>query len=465
MAVQVGAGTSDTAMSAPVPAATAETIAPEPAARPVARRRRLTGIAATLTAANILGSATGFITGPLLARALGPAGRGDLAAIVVPLTLAPSLLGLGISTYAYRQLPAGRSVGDVLGSLGLPLLLIGLLAASAAVPIADEFADGRATVRAGLIVVFGLMPVLMVGNLLLTSLAALERWRRVVLGSVIPFLTALLGIVTMYAIGDLTVATAAAATIAGSVLCIAPGAPLLWEGRLRFRRSLSGAGLRFGIKSWIGGLAATANGRLDQLLMITAVPPRELGLYAVATTIAGASGLVSGALAPPLMTRIASGETYLMSQAVRMMLVSTVILNLVLASVTPLLLAVLFGPQFRDAFPMVLILLAAQVWLSGASVLSSALQADGAPLIPTIAELLALVVTIGGLFALLPPLGGIGAAIVSFAAYGTSFIVQVTIAHRRVGVALHEFLVPTRADARWARRCVADVLMKVKLAS
>jgi O-antigen/teichoic acid export membrane protein len=409
----------------------------------------VTSVAAWLAAANVLGAATGFITGPLIARAVGASGRGDLAAITVPLVLAPAILGLGLTGYSYRSLPRGRAVGEVIASLGLPLLLLGLLAAACAVPVSDALAGGRPDVRTWLLIVFLMMPLLLIGSLFATSLIVLERWRAVVVTSITPFVVACVGIVGLDITGNLTVSTAAAATLAGSLLALIPGIPLLAESRLRFRASIARAGLNFGLKGWIGGLALLANARLDQLVMITSVAPRELGLYVVANTISGASGLASGGLAPPLMARVAAGETAMMAQAVRIMLLATVCLNVVLAAVTPVMLSVLFGPQFSDAFPMVLILLVAQVPLVGATVLSGALQADGAPLIPTVGEGIALLITVPGLILLLGPLGGIGAAIISCAAYAASFTFQVGMARRRLRLPVREFLVPTRADVRW----------------
>ncbi|HZV73367.1 MAG TPA: oligosaccharide flippase family protein [Conexibacter sp.] len=428
-------------------------------------RVRVSGIVAGLTAANVLGAASGFITGPLLARALGASGRGDLAAVVVPLALAPAVLSLGIPAFAYRELPRGRPVEEVVGSLGLPLLLIGLLAAAAAIPVADALAGGRETIRAFLIVGFLSMPLVLVGGLLSSSLAALERWRVVIVMSAIPFGGTFAAIVALYALGELTVATAAGATIGASLIALAPGFRLLVRPRRPvFHLALARRGVSFGVKSWVGGLAQIANLRLDQLLMITAVAPRELGLYAVATTISGASGLATGALSPPLMTRIAGGETHLLPQAVRIVVAATVGLNLALALITPTLLALLFGPQFRDAVPMALVLLAANVPFAGASVLSSGLQADGAPLIPSVGEGIALVITVAGLVMLLGPLGGVGAAIVSLAAYGASFLFQLAMARRRTRVPLSEFLVPSRADVRWARGLLSGVGLRRRAA-
>ena len=418
---------------------------------------------ARLTVASALSAATGFITGPLLARALGASGRGDLQAIIVPLQLAAFALSFGITAFAYRTLPRGRTVDEVIPSLGLPLLVIGLIMAAVSVPVADVLAAGRPTVRTYLIIGFVATPLALLIGLLSSSLAALERWRAVVAMSVIPFAVPFAAIVSLYAIGRLTVATAAAATIAGSLLAVLPGLPLLFSVRKPvFRLSLAKGGFSFGVRSWLGGLAQTANLRLDQVLMITLVPARQLGLYAVATTISGAFGLVSGSVSPPLMARIGAGERHLMPQAVRMTIMVTVGMNLAVACVTPILLPVLFGQDFRAATPMALVLLAASVPLAGAAVLSTALQADGVPLIPSIGEGIALVVTVVGLILLLAPLQGIGAAIVSFAAYSASFVFQLVMARRRIEAPLSEFLRPSRDDVQWLRDRVTGLTQRLR---
>jgi O-antigen/teichoic acid export membrane protein len=418
-----------------------------------------------LTVANALAGAAGLITGPLLARALGASGRGDLAAILVPFSLAPSVLSLGIPAYAYRELPRGRPVDEIIGSLGLPVLALGIAGALAAVPVADALAGGRGTVRLFLVIGFLSMPIVTVAGLVASSLGALERWRRVVATRLIPFVVAFAAIIVLYAVGRLTVATAAAATLLGALLSLLPGLSLLTErGRPVFRLAVAREGVGFGLKSWVGGLAMIANARLDQLLMITVVAPRELGLYAVATTLAGASTLATGALAPPLMTRMAAGQTYLLPQALRITLAATVALNMTLGLATPVLLPALFGPEFHDAVAMAIVLLAANVSFAGASILSAALQADGAPLIPSLGEGIALVVTVAGLAALLGPLGGLGAAIVSLAAYTASFVFQLIMARRRIDAPLTAYLLPSRVDLRWARNLLTHTSREVNAA-
>lgn len=413
---------------------------------------RLGSVVARLTGANVLGAAAGLATGPLLARALGAGGRGDLAAVLIPLALAPYILSLGIPAFANRELPRGRPINEVVGALGLTLFALGLVGAAAAVPVAEALAEGRETVRLGLIVSFVLLPVLMVGGLLYASLAGLERWHRVVAARLTSMLVPLVAIVGLYAFDRLTVGTAAASVILGAVLSLIPGLPLLIEGgRPVFRPAVAKEGISFGVKTWIGSLALIANSRLDQLVMITVVSSRELGLYAVAVTLAGASTLVTGAVTPPLTARVAAGEPELVPRVTRVTLAASLALGLLLAAVAPVLLPALFGSEFSDAVPATLVLLVAAVPLAGSGILTAGLQADGAPLIGSAAEGVAIVMTVVGLALFLRPYGGLGAAGVSLAAYSASFAFQLFMATRRFGVPPMTFIMPTGTDLRWAR--------------
>ena len=412
---------------------------------------RVIAVVAGLTGINALGAAAGLITGPILARALGADGRGDLAAILVPFALAPYILSVGIPAYAQRELPRGRPVNEVVGSLAVPLVLLGLLGALAGVPIADALAEGRSTVRLLLLVAFATLPVLLPGVMLYACLGGLQRWRAVSVARLTPLFVALAADVVLYAIGRLTVGSAAAFTIIGALLGLLPSLPLLREGRPAFVPAIAREGLAFGARTWVGSLATIVNGRVDQLLMITVVAPRELGLYAVATTLAGASTLLVTAVAPPLMARISAGNPGLLPQALRMTLAAAFIINLLLALTAPLLLPLLFGSDFEGAVPMTIILLAAAVPLTGSGVLTAALQADGAPLLASMGEGIALVLTLAGLAVALRPWGGVGAAVVSLVSYSASFLYQLVMAGRRLGEPLRHFLLPVTADLRLAR--------------
>jgi O-antigen/teichoic acid export membrane protein len=103
-------------------------------------------------------------------------------------------------------------------------------------------------------------------------------------------------------------------------------------------------------------------------------------------------------------------------------LVITLPLSAIAAILSPKLLPLLFGPQFREAVPATIILLIGTVILGCNYILSDGLRGLGYPLIPSIAELAGLVVTVGGLLLVLRTLGILGAAWVSLASYNTTLL-------------------------------------------
>jgi O-antigen/teichoic acid export membrane protein len=421
-------------------------------------RTRIVRVVGALASVNAITAAAGLITGPLQARALGAAGRGDLAAILVPLTFTAHVLSLSIGAYASRETARGMPVRDIVGSLGGILIAIGLVGGTAGFFLADEIAAGRSTVETFLKIGFALMPLSLFLGLAYSMLGGLEAWRQLAAARLIPVVVGVSGIVTLYLTDALTVATAAAVTLTGSLAsCVPVISQLRGRGWPRFKPRIARESVIFGLKTWVGNLAAMANMRLDQLVMIPTVPPRELGLYAVAVTLAGMPYILTGALGPPLITRVAQGDRALVPRALRVVLGVVSVATVVLGALTPLLLPLVFGSEFAAAIDMALVLLLAGIPSAGVLVLMSALVAAGRPGTSSIGELLALSVTGVGLLLVLEPLGGLGAALVSLAAYSANFGLQLITAQRVFGGPLQEYVVPRWEDARWlALRLVRD---------
>jgi O-antigen/teichoic acid export membrane protein len=430
---------------------------------PARRRPSLASVVGRLSAVNVMILLLGFVTGPLQARALGPSGRGTLAAILLPLTLAPTVLSLGLGTYIIREAARGRKLGVLVGSVGSLLVLIGVIAATAGPAVAGLFAGGRDVVYVYVLAGFLLMPISMASWVLIDIANGLERWRSLVYTRLIPPVVSVIGIVVLYAFDRLTVASAAVISIAGGLLAVVPLLGLAKEvGRPRFDRAVAGEGVSFGLRAWLGGLGSLANLRLDQILMTRLVAPQELGLYVVAVTVSGffVNPVVS-AMQSALAPRFAAGDPKLVARVVRTTLLGVLVMGVAVAAVTPVLVTVLFGSAFRDSIPLAWILIAGSIPLAGVSVLSSALTIGGHPGFSAVSELVALTVTIPALVIALPQYGATGAAVVSGVAYAVNLAFLAFGAHRHLRVPWRELMVVRRTDladlGAVARRMLAAV--------
>ncbi len=280
--------------------------AAQPSRRP---RERLLRTAGKFTIVNAIVSLSALLTGPLQARALGPAGRGELAAILVPLAIAPVIAELGLGTYASVQAARGRNLGRLVGTVATLMVVLGAIGAAVGLLLTDRLAEGRDTVALYLTIGFCLMPLSALLNLVVGLNSGLERWNAVLtIRLILPVGTALIFLV-LYVADALTVASAATVAIVLSIVAALAGlGAFRGMPKLRFDRAIARQGFSFGLKVWTTSIAAMTNARLDQLLMVTLVSSKDLGYYAVAVTYGTLPSIVSRTVAGPLLPRVAGGD-------------------------------------------------------------------------------------------------------------------------------------------------------------
>jgi O-antigen/teichoic acid export membrane protein len=400
-----------------------------------------------LAAGNLAFNLLGLLTGLILARALGPEGRGTLAAILVPVAIAPYVAGVGLSSFALRTSARGERPGVLIPTLALLALLIGLVLLPVLPWIVSLFAEGRDVVETYLLAGLIALPLFIMAPVQVGVVTGLERWNLVVSTRVLQPLAALIWLLTLWVTGNLTVASAAIAVLASALIVLIPTLTVLrGEGRPRIDLGLARRALGFGVRAWPGTLSQIANARLDQLLMVPLVPPRQLGLYVLAYTVSTGPSILGTAISSAIQPRVARGEYPMVAAGSRIVLPTVALAGALIAIACPTLLPLIFGSAFEGATPLAWILLAAAVPGQVALFLGEALSAGGRPGLATAGQLIALAVTVPGLLLLLGPLGAYGAAIVSCAAYAAYFAFALYAAHRHFGGRVLDYLVPRAAD-------------------
>jgi O-antigen/teichoic acid export membrane protein len=388
-----------------------------------------------------------LLTGVLYARGLGPAERGDLAAVIVVLTLVPFMLDFGFGQFVVRERARGTPRNLLLGTfvpIGVAFSLLGVAAAS---PVGHLIGGDRDTVVHLITIGLVLSPI----SIFILTVAGIpwgeQRWRLaavvLVTAALFPFLMALV----LYLAGEMTVTAVVVTVIASNV---AANLPLLGtivrSGRWRFDRALAGRGMRFGAAVWVSNVSAAGALYLDQLIMAPVLPARELGHYVVAITMASFARSLVTAVGGFLAPAAATGAPELVARSSRMTLGVVSAAALALIALAPWLVPFAFGEAFRPSVGLSMILLAAAPLVGVTTVLTAAIAASGAPGATSRARLLGLAITLPPLIFLLPTYGAVVAAITSSVAYAATGLYLVRAAAVHYQLPLRDFLQPRRED-------------------
>lgn len=374
-----------------------------------------------LAFARLFAAGLALLSAPVVARAIGPAGRGETAAAIAVFHIAPVVLAFGVPLAVRRRaaLPDGERV---IASARI-IALLGILGA---IPIAialrftlfSAFEPLAALVASTSIL---LAPVVVSWSCDVSVLVAQSRYRAIALIQLTPPVSYLMFVLALWAFGRASTGTVLIAYVCGHVFACLVGLIFVratWSGAWREIPSLAREGLRFSGAS----LAETATNRMDQAIALPLIGATQAGYYAVATTIVTipfAFGQALGAAYFTPIVRAEAGEPRrrLQRQSARSAFALAFACYPLLCLATPLMVPLLFGTDFAGAVPVVWVASVGGFAMTSGYVISMALAAEGRGGRMSVAQTVALVVSIGSLFLLGPVLGAIGAALASTLGY------------------------------------------------
>lgn len=345
----------------------------------------------TLTA-RLAALALGFVSAIILARALGPAGRGQYALIALIPALIQFAGGFGLdqaTTYLVaRRREQTAAIGLTLASAAalLGLLLVAFYAVLDRIPAyADYLSAARVQPRLVWVLV-ALLPISLPTSVMSGAILGLERFRSynlVTLVWPVVNLGLLFGLVVILnqGVGGAVLASAGASVFA----LVAAAAALFYlaPGRRRWDSAVVKEACSYGARAHTANLAWFIHYRADMLLVGYMAGPAALGFYAVAVGLAEKLYLAPSAVGTVIFPRVAAtnpGEARrLTPRAVRHSLWLTLAMALTIAAIARPLVRGLFGASFVPAAVPLWLLLPGVVSLAMGRVLSADLNGRGLP--------------------------------------------------------------------------------------
>lgn len=379
--------------------------------------------AAVSTAANVVMLLLGFLTGPVIARVLGPEGRGDIAAVIAPATILTWLLSCGLPTaVAYYVDPVPE--GTLLGTTAAFGLVVGGPICAVLWFLCPAYLDGYSSVTVIWARVFLVFLPFSIG-----AQAALEIRRRRAADlrwnywRSSPIVFSALAIVTLGVIGRLTLASAFASYFIGGLIpTVFFIRRLVAVPEVRPSMSTLRLILPYAWRALGTIVASSVTARLDQVVLAGFVGPGELGLYAVAVTAASVTSPLATGVTQALFGHLRDERSLLIavSRFRRTLWLTTLMstgVAVVIGLLTPLLLRVAFGSAFEGATTALRLLLPGSVAYNILTIMGTKLNSDGRPGDAARAAFLGGIITIVGLIFAIPAFGIEGAAAVTSVAF------------------------------------------------
>jgi O-antigen/teichoic acid export membrane protein len=367
----------------------------------------------------------GVVTGIIVAKALGPTGKGEFSGLSLLQNAIGSVTGGIGSSITYHLTKEKQGLADIAGPIGaiflaLCALVPGLLALwgwrFGFDPAITVFA---ATVPAALIISWQ--------QGILLGINQVKSLNVQMLGLSIVLLVAV-GAAVVAHLGVSGVMWAWSACTYGAAFVVILRARMALHGApaVDFRKQMRSI-VDYGFRAALFGILGFLNYRIDSLVLIAYLGAPGFGVYSVAVAAGEILFRVPRAVATATTYRVGSGDfaqsAATTAKAIRTSTAVILACSIPLFAIAPWLIHLLYGARFAEAAPALRVLLPGIVVFASAGLYSPffALQM-GRPMVVVYISLIMIAIQTGTGVWLVPRIGLLGAATASTATYFTSAI-------------------------------------------
>jgi O-antigen/teichoic acid export membrane protein len=422
-----------------------------------------------------------FVTTVVIARTLGPSGKGSYDLVMATTMLLCMLFGLSLPaglTYVVAQSrELSHSLAVQVQAVAVVQALVVLVAVAvvgaspyAAVFLPTNLQDDR------------IAPIVITVLTLLTLLSG--YWRAIALGrhefiranvvDIAGKIVLLSGVLLAALLGPSMGDPATIAVI--GVTCLATAIVTLMLRRLAFDTPSAtltsgglGAALRYALPCYAGNVTQFLNYRLDIFIVSFFWGPGAVGLYALAVTTTQLVWLIPNSAAAVLFPFVAGGRgvgpnsATRTAQLARVTLLACAIASGALAISAGALLPLVYGDAFRASVEPLLWLLPGTTVFGLATVCAAYIAGVGKPRLNFYVALGGLAITVVLDLALIPSRGIVGAAMASSISYIFSAAVSVWLVMKESNLGLSNMLIPDTQDLREAAGALRSLIHRARL--
>lgn len=423
-----------------------------------------------LFATSVVTTGIGIVNGFMLARFLGPSGKGDFYLLTLLPVTVMVLLQLGLPQAMSYYAASGRAGGATQKSVWLTLVLStpAVILVVVLLPVLRatilDFIDGPLILLGFAVLPLALNATFTTGILLGRQAV---RWYSIVnIGLTVAgfgIYVLLVGVLGLGLVGALWAALVVSLIgTVGYFLGAARGGGTAHDTEPVTYRAL----FRFGLPVYPGTLTQFFALRVDVYLLawLLADPSAPLGFYSMAVTMAQLVFFLPNAISTLFFPHVAGATREDSDRQValvsRITLLTTSAAAIALVPTATILIKAIL-PAFDEALPAFYVLLPGVVALSQTKVLSSYIAGVGKTGWTSTVNVGALVLNVVANLVLIPPFGIVGAAGASLLSYSVSAVACTVVATRLAHRSATAFWIPRPSDVRFAASTVSGLARRV----
>ena len=398
-----------------------------------------------------------LVSSIIIARSLGPQGKGVYSlAILIP-TLIASIVSMGINSANVYFIGTKKfSINKILSNALAYSLLVGItftLLFQLTIITYNLFSAKVIQILYFIVASPMIILLLVLDNINYTFLANRQIWH---FSSVrflrIFFYVAIL--VFLYLFFSFSVLKAIFANIGGLLFAIFLGFYLLNKQKYitkpRLNLQVFKEVIKFGYKQHLGSVFQLLNYRVDMLIVVALLSESELGLYSISVVIAETVWYLPNAIGQILFAKVAS-ETDESANKFTPLVCRTIIIIIILGclmlyALADILIPLLFTSSFSASILPLKLLLPGILFLSISKIIGSDLSGRGFPHYSSIASGVALIVTVVFDLLFIPIFGINGAALASSISYMVNAAVVLYFFKKTSGISINDILIIKASD-------------------
>jgi antigen flippase len=389
-----------------------------------------------------------LVTGVLVARLLGPDGRGEITAIANAASWLTLFFLLGsreaIAFHQARHPEQGGKLFSTWLLIMVPMALIAIVVSELLLPILFSAQTEEAKRLGALYLLLGVPLVLLSERIqgFLLGDHDFVFWNATRFAQPAIVMVSYIG---LWIFGGMSVESALIGLLVGGYLvCAVALVRVLRRHPLaRPNREIGRTTIWYGVRGSVGEALALMNSRLDLLILPAFLSAASVGYYSVATNVSWIIFMLATpitALVLPVAARQAERGPATVIKVTHVTLLVGGAFALVVGLAADFGIALVYGSDFAPSADPLRILLPGSVLYGGAMVFVSGLYGAGRPFTAGAPQLLGLLITAGGLAFFLRSYGIEAAAIISSVSYTFVFFLTAYLYKRAVDLRWRDFL-------------------------